>query len=58
MPNFISEDQIEQALLQRLQHQPENDALNYYTAAPEEINNQRIRKMWCLAIGSDAWQWD
>src|SRR6266849_2232426 len=39
MPNFISEDQIEQALLQRLQHQLGYDMLNCYTADPEDIND-------------------
>ena len=34
MPNFISEDQIEQALVQRLQHLHGYDALNCYTAEP------------------------
>ncbi len=39
MPSFISEDQIEQALLQRLQHQHGYDVLNCYTSDPEEIND-------------------
>lgn len=33
--NFISEDDIEQALLQRLQHLCGFDALNCFTAQPE-----------------------
>src|SRR6266849_2075511 len=39
MPNFISEDQIEQALLQRLQHQLGYDVLNCYTTDPEDLND-------------------
>ena len=39
MPNFISEDQIEQALLQRLQHELGYDVLNCHTTDPEEIND-------------------
>ena len=39
MPNFISEDQIEQALLQRLQHLCGYDALNCFTAQPDDPND-------------------
>ena len=39
MPNFISEDQIEQALLQRLQHLCGYDALNCFTAQPDDLND-------------------
>src|SRR5436190_20432186 len=39
MPNFISEDRIEQALLQRLQHQLEYDVLNCHTSDPEDLND-------------------
>jgi type I restriction enzyme, R subunit len=39
MANFISEDQIEQALLQRLQHLGGYDTLNCFTAAPEDLND-------------------
>jgi type I restriction enzyme, R subunit len=39
MANFISEDQIEQALLQRLQHQCGYDVLNCFTAAADELND-------------------
>lgn len=37
--NFISEDDIEQALLQRLQHLCGFDALNCFTAQPDELND-------------------
>jgi type I restriction enzyme R subunit len=37
--NFISEDDIEQALLQRLQHLCGFDALNCYTAQPDDLND-------------------
>ncbi len=37
MPNFISEDQIEQAMVQRLQHLCGYDAMNCYTADPEDL---------------------
>ena len=37
--NFISEDDIEQALLQRLQHLCGFDALNCFTAQPEDLND-------------------
>ena len=39
MPNFISEDQIEQALLQRLQHLCGFDVLECYTADPADLND-------------------
>ena len=39
MANFISEDQIEQALLQRLQHLCGYDALNCFTAAPDDLKD-------------------
>lgn len=39
MPNFISEDDIEQALLQRLQHIHGFDVLDCYTAKPEDLND-------------------
>lgn len=39
MPNFISEDQIEQALLQRLQHICGFDVLECYTADPADLND-------------------
>lgn len=39
MPNFISEDDIEQALLQRLQLLTGWDTLNCYTAQPDDPND-------------------
>jgi type I restriction enzyme R subunit len=39
MPNFISEDQIEQALLQRLQHVCGFDVLECYTTDPADLND-------------------
>ena len=39
MPNFISEDQIEQALLQRLQHVCGFDVLECHTADPADLND-------------------
>ena len=39
MPNFISEDQIEQALVQKLQHLHGFDVLNCYTADAEDLND-------------------
>lgn len=39
MPNFISEDQIEQALLQRLQHLCGFDVLECYTAQADDLND-------------------
>ena len=44
MPNFISEDQIEQALLQRLQHVCGFDVLECYTADPADLNDGSGRK--------------
>ena len=38
MPNFITEDQIEQALLQRLQHVCGFDVLECYTVDPADLN--------------------
>ena len=39
MPNFISEDQIEQALVQKLQHLHGFDALDCYTEDAENLND-------------------
>ena len=39
MPNFISEDDIEQALLQRLQHLCGWNTLNCFTAQPDDLND-------------------
>src|SRR5437870_3881431 len=39
MPNFISEDQIEQALVQKLQHLYGFDSLDCYTEDPEDLND-------------------
>jgi type I restriction enzyme R subunit len=39
MPNVISEDQIEQALVQRLQHLHGFDSLNCFTDDPEDLND-------------------
>ena len=44
MPNFISEDQIEQALLQRLQHVCGFDVQECYTADPADLNDGSDRK--------------
>lgn len=44
MPNFISEDQIEQALLQRLQHVCGFDVLECFTADPADLNDGSGRK--------------
>ena len=44
MPNFISEDQIEQALLQRLQHVCGFDVLGCYTSDPADLNDSSGRK--------------
>ena len=39
MPNFISEGQIEQALVQKLQHLHRFDVLECYTEDPEDLND-------------------
>lgn len=39
MPNFISEDQIERALVQNLQHLHGFDALDCHTEDPEDLND-------------------
>ena len=39
MPNFISEDQIEQALVQKLQHLHGFDALDCHTENAEDLND-------------------
>ena len=44
MPNFISEDQIEQALLQRLQYGCGFDVLNCHTTDPADLNDGSGRK--------------
>ena len=44
MANFITEDQIEQALLQRLQHVCGFDVLECHTADPADLNDGSGRK--------------
>src|SRR5437870_905136 len=46
MPNFISEDQIEQALVQRLQQLHGFDSLDCHTEDPEDLNDgsRRVSK--------------
>lgn len=39
MPNFISEDQIEQGLVQKLQHLHGFEVLNCHTQSPENLND-------------------
>ena len=39
MPNFISEDQIERALVQKLQQLYGFDTLNCYTEDPEDLRD-------------------
>jgi type I restriction enzyme R subunit len=43
MPNFISEDQIERALIQKLQHLHGFDSLDCYTEDPEDLNDDSGR---------------
>ncbi len=43
MPNFISEDQIEKALLQKLRKQFDYELLNCYTSNPENLNDRSKR---------------
>jgi type I restriction enzyme R subunit len=43
MPNFISEDQIERALLQKLQHMQGFDVLNCHTEDPDDLNDDSGR---------------
>ena len=43
MPNFISEGQIERALLQRLQHLHGFDVLDCHTENPEDLNDDSGR---------------
>src|SRR5713101_4507182 len=43
MPNFISEDQIERALVQKLQQLHGFDSLNCHTKDPEDINDRSGR---------------
>lgn len=43
MPNFISEDQIEQALLKKLKEQFGFELLNCYTADAEDLNDGSSR---------------
>jgi len=42
--NFLSEDDIEQALLQKLQHLHSFDQLNCFTAKPDDLNDGSNRK--------------
>ncbi len=55
MPNFISEDQIEQALVQKLQHLHGFDALDCYTTEAEDLNDGSNRaKRWRFRLLDDA----
>ena len=52
--NFISEDDIEQALLQRLKHLCGFDALNCFTAQADDLNDgsgraDKRRSSWSTA---------
>ncbi len=40
MPNFLSEDAIEQAIVQRLQHLYSHDVLNCYTSDAAELSTR------------------
>lgn len=51
--NFISEDDIEQALLQRLQHPCGFGALNCFTAQPDDLNDGSGRTDKCEVILAD-----
>ena len=53
MPNFISEDQIEQALVQKLQHVHGFDALDCYTENAEDLNDGSGRANKCDVILAD-----
>jgi type I restriction enzyme R subunit len=44
MPNFISEDDIEQALVQKLEHLHAFDSLNCHTEDPNDLNDGSGRK--------------
>ncbi len=51
--NFLSEDDIEQALLQKLQHLHGFDVLDCMTVKPEELNDgshRKDKKMWFRRI--------
>ena len=50
MPNFISEDQIETALVQKLQHLHGFDALDCHTEDPEDLNDGSGRTDKCDVI--------
>ena len=43
MPNFISEDQIERALVQKLKQLYSFDSLNCHTEDPEDLNDRSGR---------------
>jgi type I restriction enzyme R subunit len=43
MPNFISEDDIEQAMVQRLAQAYGYETLNCYTADPADLNDRSGR---------------
>jgi len=45
MPNFISEDDLEVAMVQRLQHVYGYDTLNRFTADPAGLNDGSGRIM-------------
>src|SRR5690242_11941856 len=53
MPNFISEDQIERPLVQKLQHLHGFDVLDCYTESAEDLNDGsgRARKRDVILAG-------
>ena len=50
MPNFISEDAIEQAILRRLHEQLGYDLLNCHTSDPDDLNDRSRRSDKCEVI--------
>ncbi|WP_257236676.1 type I restriction endonuclease [Nostoc sp. 'Peltigera malacea cyanobiont' DB3992] len=53
MPNFISEDDIEQAVLRKLAHQHGFKLLNCYTSNPDDLNDRSNRTDKSQVIFSD-----
>jgi hypothetical protein len=52
MPNFISEDQIERALVQKLQHLHGFDVLECHTKDPEDLDDGGCR----VNLSGVAWR--
>jgi hypothetical protein len=58
MPNFMSEDQIEVALVQKLQHLHGFDSINCHTEDPEDLNDNSGRMVERRELQRGEGEWE